>query len=342
MRCGRCCAGAGARWTFAAAASATGSVLARAPAAPSHVQRADRGAERASAAVLAARPRASAPRRATRGARASNPRLRLTVVPDADAGAPSAQRAVHGRRGARPLRVCAFGAPGAEATATVALIGDSHASHWRAALTRSPRRGLARPVDHAHRLPVLRGDRGDPPSRPAPVPAVEPRGAALAARATARSSTVFVGRASPAARVARRAADQCGRRRSTATCAPGARCRAPSSTSSCIRDTPKCAARRRPPASQRAIDAHRRRGAGLRAAARAAPWTATRPPSPPRTPRRDARRRRRPDALHLRRAPLLPGDRRRARLQGRAPPDDGLRHDAGAVLERRVDALRLG
>jgi SGNH domain (fused to AT3 domains) len=33
-----------------------------------------------------------------------------------------------------PLRVCEFGAPAASAAATVALLGDSHAAHWRAAL----------------------------------------------------------------------------------------------------------------------------------------------------------------------------------------------------------------
>ena len=33
-----------------------------------------------------------------------------------------------------PLRVCQFGVPAAAATGTVALLGDSHAAHWRAAL----------------------------------------------------------------------------------------------------------------------------------------------------------------------------------------------------------------
>lgn len=33
-----------------------------------------------------------------------------------------------------PLRVCEFGVPADKATATVALLGDSHAAHWRAAL----------------------------------------------------------------------------------------------------------------------------------------------------------------------------------------------------------------
>src|SRR3977135_3748817 len=32
------------------------------------------------------------------------------------------------------INVCAFGAPASPATSTVALVGDSHAGHWRAAL----------------------------------------------------------------------------------------------------------------------------------------------------------------------------------------------------------------
>src|SRR4051812_35400343 len=37
------------------------------------------------------------------------------------------------RRAAPP--VCAFGAPAAGASQTIALVGDSHAGHWRAALS---------------------------------------------------------------------------------------------------------------------------------------------------------------------------------------------------------------
>jgi len=63
-----------------------------------------------------------------------NPRLRLSVVP-------SPARA-KSRRNARCtfvehrglVHVCAFGVPVAEAEGTMALVGDSHASHWRAAL----------------------------------------------------------------------------------------------------------------------------------------------------------------------------------------------------------------
>src|SRR4051794_34246091 len=46
-----------------------------------------------------------------------------------------------------PMVVCAFGVPAAEARATVALVGDSHAGGWRAALEQVARangwRGLS-------------------------------------------------------------------------------------------------------------------------------------------------------------------------------------------------------
>jgi hypothetical protein len=63
-----------------------------------------------------------------------NPRLRLSVVPS-PAKARSRRNApctFIENRGL--IHVCAFGVPVAEATDTIALVGDSHASHWRAAL----------------------------------------------------------------------------------------------------------------------------------------------------------------------------------------------------------------
>ena len=63
-----------------------------------------------------------------------NPRLREVVVP-APARAqryPNApcETIEHGEA----MNVCAFGAEPADAAGTVALVGDSHAGHWRAAL----------------------------------------------------------------------------------------------------------------------------------------------------------------------------------------------------------------
>jgi hypothetical protein len=60
-------------------------------------------------------------------------RTRVTPTPDEallvpDAPCTSVQRLAR-------IEVCNFGAPAAEARATVALVGDSHAASWRAALT---------------------------------------------------------------------------------------------------------------------------------------------------------------------------------------------------------------
>jgi hypothetical protein len=64
----------------------------------------------------------------------SNPALNFRVIPspadaELDPNAPCTPLSVP----KRPF-VCAFGADAADATDTVALIGDSHATHWRAAL----------------------------------------------------------------------------------------------------------------------------------------------------------------------------------------------------------------
>src|SRR5262249_1598181 len=59
---------------------------------------------------------------------------RLAVTPDpkvADS-LPGAPCDIVERRG--DMSVCAFGRPIENATATVALVGDSHAAHWRGAL----------------------------------------------------------------------------------------------------------------------------------------------------------------------------------------------------------------
>ena len=64
----------------------------------------------------------------------NNPNLRLTVRPSPSEAplTPSAPCSLVGGDGL--INSCAFGVPAATSTATVALIGDSHAIHWRAAL----------------------------------------------------------------------------------------------------------------------------------------------------------------------------------------------------------------
>lgn len=63
-----------------------------------------------------------------------NPRLRLTVRPRPAAArvAPNAPCRPVGELGGK--RVCEFGVRAADATGTIALVGDSHAGHWRPAL----------------------------------------------------------------------------------------------------------------------------------------------------------------------------------------------------------------
>jgi hypothetical protein len=64
----------------------------------------------------------------------SNPALRQSVTPTPDQAlleldSPCAREGATG-----VLELCGFGVPAASATATVALLGDSHATHWRPAL----------------------------------------------------------------------------------------------------------------------------------------------------------------------------------------------------------------
>ena len=64
----------------------------------------------------------------------ANPRLAYSVTPTPEQAqiTPNAPCTLVG--GTRLMHICAFGAPPAAATATIALVGDSHASHWRSAL----------------------------------------------------------------------------------------------------------------------------------------------------------------------------------------------------------------
>ena len=66
--------------------------------------------------------------------RCRDPRLARLVVPAPREARrlPNAPCSVIERRGV--LNVCGFGADPTAATATIALVGDSHASHWRAAM----------------------------------------------------------------------------------------------------------------------------------------------------------------------------------------------------------------
>jgi hypothetical protein len=79
-----------------------------------------------------------------------NPALRRTVVPSPARGRPPAPEPCP-RIVRRPVTACAFGVPAVRATARIALVGDSHASHWRPAFAQlaAARRWHVRSVSHA-------------------------------------------------------------------------------------------------------------------------------------------------------------------------------------------------
>ena len=124
----------GPRPALAVVAIGSALLLSACSGATSYLERQVATAQRASAAVLASRPScfgaaARDPRRPC-----ENRRLRLTVVPTPlQARDRRNAPCTLAERGGL-LYVCSFGARRAKATDTIALLGDSHASHWRAAV----------------------------------------------------------------------------------------------------------------------------------------------------------------------------------------------------------------
>jgi peptidoglycan/LPS O-acetylase OafA/YrhL len=121
-------------WTFALAALATAVVLSVPAGGTAYVQAQLHRAERASSRILASHPTCFGAAARDPLHPCDNPRLRFTVVPSPlqARSMGNAPCTVVQRRGR--VRVCAFGTSPRRAVATIALIGDSHASHWRAAL----------------------------------------------------------------------------------------------------------------------------------------------------------------------------------------------------------------
>jgi peptidoglycan/LPS O-acetylase OafA/YrhL len=120
--------------TFACAGAATALVLTVAASGSERLREHVRDAERASQHLLAAQPACFAAAARDSQHPCDNPKLRLTVVPSPleahkQRGAPCPKIELRGL-----VYVCGFGERPSKATATVALIGDSHAAHWRAAL----------------------------------------------------------------------------------------------------------------------------------------------------------------------------------------------------------------
>jgi peptidoglycan/LPS O-acetylase OafA/YrhL len=118
------------RWTLAPAALATGFVAALTVAGTTGVERDIAVAQRASKTLIATHPRCFGAAAHAR-LRCVNPKLRLTVVPSPAEAHQRPNAACGLDRVDGELHLCGFGAPGRP---TVALVGDSHASHWRAAL----------------------------------------------------------------------------------------------------------------------------------------------------------------------------------------------------------------
>jgi peptidoglycan/LPS O-acetylase OafA/YrhL len=124
-----------AGWTFGLAAGATAVVLGVTAGGTTYVQDQIRKDEQATQRVLASHPRCfGAAARDPKLSPCENPRLRFAVAPTPIeapklANAPCRMIERHDR-----LAVCAFGAAPSRAKATVAIVGDSHAAHWRPAL----------------------------------------------------------------------------------------------------------------------------------------------------------------------------------------------------------------
>jgi hypothetical protein len=118
---------------FALAATASVVVIAVTAGGGSKVQ-AHRSPGHAAQRALAAKPKCFGAASRDPLRRCNNPALRLAVVPTpSDArNQPNAPCTLIEQQGR--FTVCAFGVPRAEAVGTVALLGDSHAAHWRAAL----------------------------------------------------------------------------------------------------------------------------------------------------------------------------------------------------------------
>jgi hypothetical protein len=134
FRRGRLLAARPPRWTFASAAAATAIVVAVTVGASAHLSEQVRAAVRASERALAEKPHCFGA--AARDPRASctNRRLRLAVIPTPLVAASRPNAPCRTLSGRGLIRECTFGLLRRRATSVVALIGDSHASHLRAAL----------------------------------------------------------------------------------------------------------------------------------------------------------------------------------------------------------------
>jgi peptidoglycan/LPS O-acetylase OafA/YrhL len=120
--------------TLALAAIATALVLAVPAAGGLRLQRQVHQDAQATAQVVASHPRCfGAAARPPGGPPCVNPALADQVVPSPVEASRSDNAPCRVVESLGRVRACAFGRPAAGASATVAVVGDSHASHWRAA-----------------------------------------------------------------------------------------------------------------------------------------------------------------------------------------------------------------
>ncbi|UTI62514.1 acyltransferase [Paraconexibacter antarcticus] len=120
--------------TFALVVASTAAVVAVAEAGTHHVTQKLRAAEASTAKTVKEHPRCFGAASHDPNHRCVNPALRHTVVPSPLEARNEDNPACTRKTKVSSVSVCEFGVPPSEARRTFALIGDSHATHWRAGL----------------------------------------------------------------------------------------------------------------------------------------------------------------------------------------------------------------
>jgi hypothetical protein len=125
-----------ARWTFAFALIGTAAMLAVTLGGTAQVQAKINKEHQKTAAFIAKSPNCFGAAARDPEQPCSNPKLAKEVVPTPVEARtrPNAPCTIIEKTGV--VQVCAFGASPAKAKGTIALVGDSHASHWRAAIAK--------------------------------------------------------------------------------------------------------------------------------------------------------------------------------------------------------------
>ena len=127
------------RMTFACSAAATAVLAVILLGGTSHVEAQIRAAERQSTSLVSTGPPCFGAAARNVDTPCENPALRRRVVPLPVAARDEENAPCPNFRKEGGVSVCEFGAPAGGARKTIALLGDSHASHWRAPLDRVAR-----------------------------------------------------------------------------------------------------------------------------------------------------------------------------------------------------------